>query len=127
MSTDNIHPNAVATPDKRFADAGEADSNGVVAVGESRVKKIDDLDIPLEMARAQLGRAFRRTVRASDLKSSAFGDVGQVSRLGSGDWPEPVVKAWQRSESRRELLRQLARESGLFDERFSLEEKKTGT
>jgi hypothetical protein len=113
MSAEKVPQNSAATPDKRF----EVD-------GESRVKKLADAQIPTEMAKAQLGRAFRRTVRGSDKRSKEFGDPGQVSRLGSGDWPEPIVNAWRDEESRRDLLRNLARESGLFDEQVSLNERK---
>lgn len=113
MSGNSVDRTSPPSPDKRFE--GES---------ESRVNKLDGVEIPRQMAKAQLGRAYRRTVRASDLRSKSFGDPGQVSRLGSGDWPEPIIRAWQREDTRLELLRNLARESGLFDERFSLEEKK---
>lgn len=127
MSADSVDRNSVQSPDKRFDDRSETSVSAIAGAGESRVKKIDGVEIPLEMAKAQLGRAFRRTVRSDiDVRSKSFGDPGQVSRLGSGDWPEPLINAWRRVESRRELLRNLARESGLFSERVSLEEK-TGT
>lgn len=126
MSGNSVDRNSSVRPDKRFADSSETAISGVADAGESRVNKIADARIPLEMAKAQLGRAFRRTVRGSDMRSKEFGDPGQVSRLGAGDFPEPLVEAWRREDTRRDLLRNLARESGLFRERFSLDEK-TGT
>lgn len=126
MSRDSVNQNAAVGPDKRFDREGEGDGNAVAPDSESRVKKIADALIPKQMAKAQLGRAFRRTVRGSDLRSKEFGDPGQVSRLGAGDFPDPIVEAWRREDTRRDLLRNLARESGLFVERFSLDEK-TGT
>lgn len=121
MSANSVSRNSGAMPDKRFDDAF-AGSHGE---GESRVNKIAAARIPTAMAKAQLGTAFRRTVRGSDKRSKEFGDPGQVSRLGAGDWPEPLINAWRDEETRRDLLRNLARESGLFEERLSLEERKT--
>lgn len=89
------------------------------------VNGVDLDDIPLAMAKAQLGRAFRDSVEGSGGVFKEFGDKGRISRVCSGeDIPDWLARAWARRRTRRELVLALADESGFFEARMQLTEKK---
>lgn len=80
-------------------------------------------EITLEMAKAQLGRAFGKSIEGASLKE--FGDPSQVGRVRDGGVPEPLARAWQRPDTRRAFVLALAEASGLFDVRFTIDERKS--
>ena len=93
--------------------------------GESRRPENGPREFPeisLDMAKAQIGHALRITIGGSALKE--FGDPSQVKRVCDGEIPAPLARAWQRQDRRRAFVRALAEESGLFDVRLSIDEKK---
>lgn len=89
--------------------------------GESRSPNFGQGELPLEEAKAQIGRALKRTIHGSAFPLKEFGDPSHVNRLCDGEVPTPLARAWQRH--RRELIRNLADESGLFNVRWSIEER----
>jgi hypothetical protein len=76
--------------------------------GEAGVKKVDLGEIPLEMAKVQLGTALKKTIDRSGSAYKDFGDPGLVSRAVAGEVPGWLARAWQRKKTRRELLIALA-------------------
>ena len=86
---------------------------------ESKVQKLDDAakaaEIPLETAKAQIGRALKRTIARTDSVLKDFGDPSQVKRVCDGDVPTVIARAWQREATRREFVLALAEESGLAE------------
>jgi hypothetical protein len=91
--------------------------------GESLSPKSGPRQLPnisLEMAKAQIGNALRRTIQGDSLKE--YGDPSHVRRVCNGDISEPLARAW--AHRRRELVQALAEESGLFDVHMSISERK---
>jgi hypothetical protein len=83
--------------------------------GEPRIQKVDLAEIPLEMAKCQIGAALKKTIARTDSVLKDFGDPSQVKRVCDGDVPSVLARAWQRIETRREFVAALAEESGLFE------------
>jgi hypothetical protein len=76
----------------------------------SKVQKLDDASITLDMAKAQLGRAIQKTIFRTNSVLKDFGDPSRVKRVCEGDISEVFARAWQRHDRRREFLRALAEE-----------------
>src|SRR5688572_27314527 len=100
-SLDSLPLNRVETGHMRQAKAG--------------LNNVEIPEIPLQMAKVQLGRAFRDSVKRSDAAFKEFGDRGQMSRICAGDEreiPNWLARAWARPETRKQLVMALASESG---------------
>lgn len=82
--------------------------------------------IPLDMAKAQIGSALRQTIHGTGSALKEFGDPSHVNRVCDGEIPTVIARAWQRANTRRELVRALAEESGLFHVHLSINERKLG-
>lgn len=94
--------------------------------GDARVQKVDTArnveEIPLEMAKAHIGSALRKTIARTDSVLKDFGDPSQVKRVCDGDVPSVIARAFMKAETRREFVRALAEESGEFDVRMVMSE-----
>jgi hypothetical protein len=91
--------------------------------GEPPVQKVDYVEIPLEMAKAQLGSALRTTIRVTGAALKEFGDPSQVNRVCDGDIPSVLARAWARPHTRKELIKALADASGQFTVSTQINEK----
>jgi hypothetical protein len=85
---------------------------------------IDGVEIPLHMAKAQIGSALRRAIKRTEAAMKEFGDSGQVTRFCDGDVPSVFARAWARPETRRELVTALAEASGFYEAETTLRPKK---
>jgi hypothetical protein len=111
--SDSIRSLVPEPPDKRADDAGE-----------TTVRTIDGVEIPLHMAKAQIGSALRRAIKRTEAAMKEFGDSGQVTRFCDGDVPSVFARAWARPETRRELVTALAEASGFYEAETTLRPKK---
>jgi urease alpha subunit len=75
------------------------------------------------MAKCQIGAALRKSIARTNSVLKDFGDPSLVRRVCDGDVPSVIARAWQRADTRRELVKALAEESGAFDVRCSMFEK----
>jgi hypothetical protein len=115
MSRSSVQLNLPPSPVNRL--------DGPRPTGETAVQKLDSLQIPLEMAKAQIGKAFAKTIARSASVLKDFGDPSQVKRFCDGDVSTVLAKAWQKPETRRELVKALAEESDMFDVRTHINER----
>lgn len=76
---------------------------------------ISSREMPLDEARAAVGRVVRRVIKRTDSVLKHFGDKGQVARWCAGQENPNFATFWQRPETRRELVLAMAEESGLAD------------
>lgn len=82
-------------------------------------------EIPLEMAKAQIGRTIAHMVKVATTEGGGLKDVGdpaQVRRVCAGDFTEVIARAYARDP--REFVKKLAEESGRFDVRVTLDERR---
>lgn len=82
----------------------------------AKVKKVDVAEIPLEVAKAQIGRAVSKVIRRTDAVLKDFGDPGLVKRVCDGEVPSVIARAWQRRDRRREFLRALIEEEASVEQ-----------
>lgn len=87
------------------------------------VQKVDSVDMSLELSKKQIGSALRTTIRVTGSALKEFGDPSQVNRVCDGDIPSVLARAWARSHTRKELIKALAEESGLFSVSMQINEK----
>jgi hypothetical protein len=93
------------------------------ASAKSAVQKVDSVDMPLEISKKQIGSALRTTIRVTGSALKEFGDPSQVNRVCDGDIPSVLARAWARTHTRKELIKALAEESGLFTVGMQINEK----
>lgn len=72
----------------------------------TRVQKLDEAGITLEMAKIQIGRAVGTVISRTDCPLKDFGDPSLVKRFCSGEVPSVLARVWQRH--RCELLKAMA-------------------
>lgn len=92
---------------------------------EARVQKVDPIDIPLHMAKAQIGSALKDAMKRSDLALKDLGDPSHVRRVCEGDIPNVIARAWSKPETRREFVIALAEASGLAEVETTVRVKRT--
>lgn len=94
---------------------------------DHEVQKVDRAtvleDITLEMAKCHIGQALKKTISRTDSVLKDFGDPSQVKRVCDGDVSSVLARAFMRPDTRRELVRALAEESGWFDVRLVMSER----
>lgn len=73
------------------------------------------------MAKSHIGRAVAHVLRVTDSPLKTLGDPSQVNRVCEGDIPNVVARAYQLD--RREFIKALAEESGVFVLRVRIEER----
>ncbi len=84
--------------------------------GESAVQKVDLEEIPLHMAKAQIGKALHQSITRTDSPLKDFGDPSHVKRVCEGDVPSVIARAWQRADTREEFVIALAKRAGFIVE-----------
>jgi hypothetical protein len=80
--------------------------------------------IPLTMAKAQLGAAMKRAIRRTDSVLKEFGTPAVVDRMCSGDVSDVLGRIWARADTREEFLLALMKASGLYEVRQIAERKR---
>jgi hypothetical protein len=92
---------------------------------QPRVQKLDEADITLEMAKAQIGRAVGKTIAHTQSVLKDFGDPSLVKRFCDGEVPSVLARVWQRH--RLELLKAMAESEPrvVVKTTFEFEERKT--
>lgn len=106
---------------------GPMEVNRSDSEGEGAIQKVDlPADLPLEMAKMQLGATVRRTLKKTETPLKVVGDPSQVVRVCEGEIPSVLARVWANTERRREWIKAMAKESGLFDEQVTLLERKRG-
>lgn len=85
---------------------------------DTSVQKMDLDDVPLQMAKSDLGRALQRMITRTDSALKDFGDPSHVKRICDGEFPSVIARAWVREDTRLEFVLALADASGLFDRRI---------
>lgn len=91
---------------------------------EARVQKLDEAEITLEMAKAQIGRAVGKVIKRTDAVLKDYGDPSLVKRFCDGEVPSVLARVWQRH--RLELLKAMAENEPRVKVRttFEFEEKR---
>jgi len=95
--------------------------NGSDGGGKTLSQNRDLPEIPLAMAKCQLGHTVRRAIRGHSEKE--FGDAAQVTRVCQGEVNSVMARVWARPETRREWITALAEESGQFDVTVTVTER----
>lgn len=96
--------------------------------GEPLVKTLDLVEMPLELAKAQLGMAIRHTLKVSKTALKEIADPSLVVRVCEGDKiPDWLARLWVHPDRQRALVEALAEQSGQYRREVSLHERKVGT
>lgn len=69
-------------------------------------------EIPLQMAKAEIGRALHQSITVTDSALKDFGDPSHVKRVCEGDVPSVIARAWQRKDTRDAFVTALAKKAG---------------
>jgi hypothetical protein len=93
------------------------------ATAKAAIQKVDYAEIPLEIAKVQIGSALRTTIRVTGAALKEFGDPSQVNRVCDGDIPSVLARAWARPQTRKEFIKALADASGQFNVLTNISEK----
>lgn len=81
-------------------------------------------EIPLHMAKAQLGCAVKTALTRTDSPMKEFGTPAVVDRLCRGELSDVLGRIWARPDTREEFLLALMKASGLYDVRHIAERKR---
>jgi hypothetical protein len=97
----SLHASAAVSPVQRLDDVQPR-------MAKVEVQNLDSArnlpEIPLQMAKAQIGAALKKTIQRTDSVLKDFGDSSLVDRFCKGDVPSVFARAWARKETRRELI-----------------------
>jgi hypothetical protein len=81
-------------------------------------------NLPLHIAKAQLGGAVKTALRRTDSVLKEFGTPAVVDRMCRGEVSDVLGRIWARPDTREEFLLALMKASGLYDVRHIAERRK---
>lgn len=79
-----------------------------------------ETELPIDLAKADIGRAVELTLQRTGSGLKDFGDKSQVGRWCKGQENPNIARLWQRPNVRREFLVALLEVSGLARVRLSV-------